>query len=99
MPVASARSRGRIKADRKKCAFLLVGKALDVRRMRLKQGGDHGVARFADIQPENFGRRFLQHAHSNEVLFSSGNYVPAGARELPKLPIGRSGLGEIADVR
>lgn len=41
---AEVLSRKRIKADRKKCVLIMLGKAFDVRCVSLKQRGDHGVA-------------------------------------------------------
>src|SRR6202035_407005 len=99
MPSAvSARGRGLIKTDRKKSVLVMRGKGLDVGRVRLKQGCDHRVARSADIEPENFGRSLLQHAHSDEVFVSGGQNESAGAREVPEQAVGRASLGEIADV-
>src|ERR1700686_1891931 len=94
----STRGRSRIKADRKKRVLIMPGKPSDVRRVGLKQGRDHGVARFADVEPEDLWRSLLQHAHSNEVLVSSGQNVSAGAGEIPEQPIRRAGLRESSDV-
>jgi len=76
----------------------MVGKALDVRRVRLKQSGDHGVARFADIEPDDFGRSPTEHAHADEVLVSSGQNESAGPREIPEKSIRSACAREVSNV-
>src|SRR5579859_5156039 len=94
----SARGRGRVEADRKKCVLVMLGKALDIRRVSLQQSRDHGVARFADIEPNDFWRSPAQHAHSNEVLVPRGQNEWAVACEIPEQSIRGAGVREISDV-